>query len=278
VTAPTDVYDIGPFGWPPDLVPSTDLHATQWLQDPSRWKRWAAGKMALPGRAIPFGYTHYFRINHPAWKTILSKPGMKWYEVIERRVPWKEIAEWAGKSLDNLTFFTDMVTDTAGIPADAPFDQEPYCLSPEVFHLLEPALAALTSTPNATWVSFWDGGAWDDTIHPDIFDDQTRPDYLQRQQQRQALLQQIQAAPRWAPPGWAPGGRRYWLAQGPVGAVYDLARGIYQAEPNFWWPDDRAWCLSTEIDFDFTLIGTNEEGARRLLAIPDLEIYAVHSD
>ncbi|NMP21599.1 hypothetical protein [Sulfobacillus harzensis] len=278
MTTPTDIFDIGPFGWPPNLVPSADLHATEWLQDPARWKRWDAGKMALPGRVIPLGYTHYFRINHPAWKTVLSKPGMKWYEVIERRVSWKEVAAWGGKSLEDVAFFTDIVPDAAMIPADAPFDQRPYRLSPEVFHLLEPALAALTATPYSTWVSFWDGGRWNNANLPAILDDRTRPDYPQRQQQRQALLQQIQTVPRWAPPGWAPGGRPYWLAHGPVGAVYDLARGIYKAEPNFWWPDDRAWCLSTEIDFDFTLIGTNEEGARRLLAISDLEIYAVNAD
>ncbi len=82
--------------------------------------------------------------------------------------------------------------------------------------------------------------------------------------QRQALLQQITTVPRWAPPGWAPGGRTYWLAQGPVGAVYHLARSIYKSESNFWWPDDQAW-LSTDIDFDCTLIGTYEERARRLL-------------
>lgn len=85
--------------------------------------------MTLPDRVIPLGYPHYFRINHPAWKTVLSKPGMKWYEVIERRVSWKEVAEWDGKSLEDVTFFTDIVPDTAVIPADAPFDQGPYrCL------------------------------------------------------------------------------------------------------------------------------------------------------
>ncbi len=39
-----------------------------------------------------------------------------------------------------------------------------------------------------------------------------------------------------------------------------------------------ALCISTEIDFDFTLIGTNETGAKKLLAIPMLEIYPIESE
>lgn len=272
----TDIFDIGPYGWPPKLTPSADLGPTEWLQDPARWRSWGAGTMALPGRVIPLGYTHYFRLNHPAWKTVRSKPGMKWYEVVERRVSWRDVAAWAGKSLEGVSFFDDIIPDTPLL--GAPFDTRPHRLSPVVIHIMAVVLRALTTTPDTIWLSFWDGGSWDNTELPDILDDRTRPDYPWRQQQRHALLEVIKMVPRWAPPGWAPGGRTYWLAHGPLSAVYDLARGIYKAEPNFWWPDDRAWCISTEIDFDFTLIGTNETGAKKLLAIPMLEIYPIESE
>lgn len=279
MSAPTNVFNIGPFGWPLDVIPSADLKPAEWLQDPMRWKSWGAGEMALPGRVIPLGYSHYLRINHPAWKSVTG-PGTPWYEAeaVDRRVPWKEVAAWADQSLDDITFFTDIVPNTSVIPVSAPFDGPPVGLSPQLIHLLTPVLAELTTTPDSTWISFWDGGFWENTSIPDTMDDRARPDYSWRQQQRQLLLRNIKSVPQWSPPGWAAGGRTYWMAQGPVGAVYDVARGIYRVEPNFWWPDDHAWCLSTEIDFDFTLIGTNEDGAKKLLAIPTLEIYPIEAE
>ena len=29
--------------------------------------------------------------------------------------------------------------------------------------------------------------------------------------------------------------------------------------PNLWWPDDRAWCVASEIDLDYTLVGGPDE-------------------
>jgi len=45
--------------------------------------------------------------------------------------------------------------------------------------------------------------------------------------------------------------------------------------PSLLWPDDHAWCLATEIDFDSTLIGGSRALATALLATPGLEVLEI---
>jgi hypothetical protein len=48
--------------------------------------------------------------------------------------------------------------------------------------------------------------------------------------------------------------------------------------PSLWWPDDRAWVVGTEIDFDSTLVATSVEGAEQLLTDERLEAFVVPPD
>ena len=48
--------------------------------------------------------------------------------------------------------------------------------------------------------------------------------------------------------------------------------------PNLFWPEDRTWCVATEIDLFCTLIGGSEEMADRLIADPLLEAWRVFPD
>ena len=48
--------------------------------------------------------------------------------------------------------------------------------------------------------------------------------------------------------------------------------------PQLWWPDDRAWCVVTDIDLDSTYVGAGEEGVARLLADPVLEVVPASLD
>jgi len=44
------------------------------------------------------------------------------------------------------------------------------------------------------------------------------------------------------------------------------------------WPDDQAWCVGSEIDFDSTLVAASEECADALLADTTLEAVPVGPD
>ena len=45
---------------------------------------------------------------------------------------------------------------------------------------------------------------------------------------------------------------------------------IYLA-PSLWWPDDRAWFVATEIDFNWTYVGGTRDCIEGVLADPSLE-------
>ena len=51
--------------------------------------------------------------------------------------------------------------------------------------------------------------------------------------------------------------RDYLLYTGPAEAVATLAGldGTWGQVPNIWWPADRAWCVASEIDLQWTCVG-----------------------
>jgi hypothetical protein len=68
-------------------------------------------------------------------------------------------------------------------------------------------------------------------------------------------------------------GRDYLLFVGPLSAAafeFDIS---YQSPniPNIWWPDDRAWCVATEIDFSWTYVGASRECIDRILSSGQLD-------
>lgn len=60
--------------------------------------------------------------------------------------------------------------------------------------------------------------------------------------------------------------RSYLLAKGPLSSICKLRRPPLSITPSLVWPDDRAWCVATETDFDSTLVGCSEECAGAVVA------------
>jgi hypothetical protein len=67
------------------------------------------------------------------------------------------------------------------------------------------------------------------------------------------------------------------LLGGPVGAVgtASLCRTPFWQSPNLWWPEDRAWCVATEIDLMTTYIGASHRCVQAIVEHPGLEAAAV---
>lgn len=66
--------------------------------------------------------------------------------------------------------------------------------------------------------------------------------------------------------------RRYLLASGAVeDAVPSVLDDPWDQSPNLWWPEDRAWCVATEIDYAWTYVGGSRELITALLQDPRLE-------
>ena len=50
--------------------------------------------------------------------------------------------------------------------------------------------------------------------------------------------------------------------------------GVVQS-PSWWWPQDRAWVVHTEFDYDSTLVACSSDAARALLDDPEIECLRV---
>jgi hypothetical protein len=68
--------------------------------------------------------------------------------------------------------------------------------------------------------------------------------------------------------------REYFLFRGPIAAALEMS-SRWDQSPNLFWPEDRAWFMASEIDFDSTVIGGSSELAQALLAAPGLDAWPV---
>jgi len=72
--------------------------------------------------------------------------------------------------------------------------------------------------------------------------------------------------------------RAYFLFRGPIDGVTSLTLGTFQQPPNLWWPEDRAWCVATDIDLSETYLAASEACVERVVVDPGVEAYAVPLD
>jgi hypothetical protein len=70
-------------------------------------------------------------------------------------------------------------------------------------------------------------------------------------------------------------GRDYLLYTGPVEAVVAPGQLSLGQTANLWWPQDRAWCVASEIDLAWTYVGGTKELVDALVSHPDIEAFAV---
>ena len=110
---------------------------------------------------------------------------------------------------------------------------------------LAAVLARHTSTPERCWFCTWQG--WG----PVVFDD----------------------GPRVELPA-----RDYVLCVGPLAALPALMDAQDDHSPNLWWPDDRAWCVATEIDLAWTYVGGRAALISDVLANPRVEAQPASPD
>ncbi|MEX0755508.1 MAG: hypothetical protein WD556_10405 [Actinomycetota bacterium] len=68
--------------------------------------------------------------------------------------------------------------------------------------------------------------------------------------------------------------RSYYLFSGAIDAVPRLTRALGQS-PNLWWPEDRSWFVSTEIEGFSTYVGGDERHIAALMDSRDLETVPV---
>ena len=131
-----------------------------------------------------------------------------------------------------------------------------------------------TSTPENCWFCVWDGYDW--TGVP-LTAGGSRPTSGTRrtvERTRPAVPADVRNGPRVELPY-----RSYFLHRGPVeSALVRSGPGTLVQTANLWWPEDRAWCVASEIDLSWTYVGGSVALVRALVGDPALEAVEVALD
>src|SRR2546426_1120298 len=115
-------------------------------------------------------------------------------------------------------------------------------LPSELADSLAPLLAAYTSTPHRCWFGLWDGwgGPW-------------------RQSSRSFPGITLYES------------HSFVLLTGPIEAVRCFESLDWNVGPSLWWPEDRAWCVATNVENFASYIGGSRECVDEVLRSSEIE-------
>jgi hypothetical protein len=221
------------------------------------------------GSFIPDGYAAFARILHPALRG----------EGNVGTIRWSTLAELNGRVIGPESGFGEVSGLEPGSPER--MDSDPSTELPqEQAVALAGVLGAFTETQGRCWFCIWDGYAiWGDHLELD-WDPPGESD-AQREGRNRAAREEADRQHRLlAPiPRVHTQHRDYFHFAGSLSAApaFMFEYGWYQS-PNLWWPEDRAWCVATELDGYSTYVGGTRECIQAVLAAPDLEAIQVTAD
>lgn len=231
-----------------------------WSHDVDR-AAWIGERLAPPGddvatSVVPSGFEAYARILHPA-----EEPHGRG----ARLVRWRDVAAWSGLPLDADTEFFSIALPPGPVGAAPPWSgQGPRhgSLFPADAAVLIELLRARTTTPDRCWFCLWDGYGW----RRARLTNGGSPSVLES-----PIPRAVDDGPRIRLPH-----RDYYLYEGPVdAALVGLPGEAPDQTANLWWPEDRAWCVASEIDLSWTYVGGPDELVQALVAEPAIEALRI---
>jgi hypothetical protein len=164
-----------------------------------------------------------------------------------------------------------------------PYTQEPHAGSLSIDHCrrLYSVLARQTTRPEVCWIGIWEG--WGGLNGPaiaifaaDTESEEFKKREVETERVNSALAdvaQRVDDAPRFEHPG-----RNYVLTRTPCRSVCELNHSPLDVAPSLVWPEDRAWFVGSEIDFDSTIVAGSEECITALLSEDGLEVVRVEPE
>src|SRR5918995_3479204 len=251
-----------PFEVPAGVELVTDLSTTDWIQPRLLPQERSLGVRV--GEVIPTGFDAYARVFHPASEGDAMEP-RRWSELAERNErfvhPEMQLEHIVG-SLD-----ISSVPDLEGpLEGDLPDEQ---------LEALIEVLRTFTATPSVCWFALWEGYgfygggvslSWAPDQDPAIVRARERAEV----ERARRAARQLDAVPKLAIHPSPEGGamRSYFIFSGSIDAASGLEFNGSSQAPNLWWPDDRAWCVATEIDGYSTYVGGSAPFVEGVLADP----------
>jgi hypothetical protein len=269
---------------PTRLRPVTDISAAAWVVE-------GVGEFASGVRGLlPPRFDAYARILHPAWPAgdaIADDAAL-------RPVTWGEVAAATGRQVHARVQFDALVGVERGNPR--PYEPDVGEIPPTLLSALCDLLGRHTATPERCWFCLWDGWGWIGgspsagvVVAEDARESADRAESVI--EVPPAFGPEILDGPRVSIPG-----RDYILFEGPLAAAGELGwrtgallsaaypeRDFDPDEfepqsPSIFWPEDRAWCVATEIDLDSTYVGGSRQLIEALLDDTRFEAWRAELD
>ena len=244
-----------------ELRAADDAHTADWVVLGVRKK----GSDGTVGSLVPAVFERYARVLHPAYRDETTE--VRWAEVASaNRGVMHPAAEWG--SLTG-SWKLDRQADL--------WDRQP-CIGrlPErLAERLAETLALHTRDPDRCNFGVWEG--WGEPMLMFLFKKGT-PDEAQRRAREQADAQiaawgtLLDHAPKFLLPH-----RKMHLLEGPLRSIREFYER-YRNPPSIWWPEDRDWCVATDIDLMSTYVGGNHDAIQALLDDEQIEAPAVAVD
>lgn len=156
-------------------------------------------------------------------------------------VSWAKIADWSGRAYHPAMQFECIATprNSNGV-GPKPWDgQVPYDMPIQQSKVLAHLLGSFTATADKLWYLVWEG-------HGDVTHS-SRP-RIKRPQ------------------------RSYLLYRGGIDdvGVRDMPEH-HQEIPEYWFPEDKSWCVATDVDLSWTYVGGSRTCIDAILNSPNLE-------
>jgi hypothetical protein len=248
------------------LAPVVDVSVADWIAERLR------GPLGAVGSVVPRGFAAYARVLHPV-ELRNGRPPMTWTQVCQR----------TGRIAHSLMQWSAVTNPTAAaMVARAPFGRPWQDGEVQVGGLAPAALSALIDVLGPAtrgqdcFHALWEGWGWVDGSGvkrlTSTLGGRTEP------APEPGVSAQVRALPRLRLPD-----RNYLLFRGPLPAALDMGwhwspvRFAPQS-PSLLWPANQLWCVSTEIDFDSTLVGGSEDLINTILTAPGLDAWPVEPD
>lgn len=192
---------------------------------------------------------------------------------------WADLAARNGRVMHGLALWGYINTAAGHAPADD--DRDGWrdinlegVVGDAQLRALCDVLARHTSTPEVCWLAEWEGWGWiggGRAVVVSFVTDGPAPPPRTTYAPPNAL---VASAPLFGLPH-----RNYHLLSAPIADLPAITDEYLEGDsPSLFWPDDHAWCVATEIDLDYTLVGGSRALIDELVESQQIEAYEVAAD
>jgi len=247
-----------------------DTSQADWLV--ARLKPWGTERVRV-WSFVPDSFEAFARILHPAYRADRST------------VRWSELAARSGVTLGPATGFGEVSGLDSNEPGWDNASPAEGTIEREQIEAIADLLAPFTGTPDRCWLAAWEGwGSWGPGSSTTLTATLGGPDDRRRRplrwRTRRSVDRMVRESKRMLEtiPRVTAEHRSYFLFRAQLRDISKFEVGGWSQAPSIWWPDDRTWCVATEVDGFSTYVGGSGECVEALIESERIEALAVAPD